>query len=835
MPVRGQTHGPPERWAIKKDDVSRISLLSPGKQSWDQPPCNLMASMAPISQVSSSLSQANGGHVPIVAQQKPVVEDGGPSGPSSKRVDAGAVSRHTLDWRSEDQDAGAVLFSIFFTIHGLPWYVRCTLYEYGSKEERNRHLRFTVVLSHATTRRPGRSCLHDWLHVGIGEASGPVDPSCFLVEEPPPLSHIICIRSYVVPISYRQRRTNTSPILARSSALLRTWPWPPICTNGLLALPFLVKTLRILFLIRQASLHLGTLENKDDSERLFQYGALSQVTQPPISPYKASGSSFSVLTMYKRRQKLDHLAWDQNDAAEEESQKRMVKASLCRQVQALVTDKCGRQARVVSVITGGFNIHYRLRFQEGPSSDVMVRAPWPSTVPFPGEKTLYEAATSEFLRLNTRVPVPQVLHYDQESDIGPMLIIRRVENGGDMTDPLAVQGRDPDLTPALNLDLPESELRSLWGKLAWVLLELATPNFPRIGSLLEVDGAIQVAGRPLTQNMSNMTQLAHIPPAIFPAKGKTFATADEWYLELSNMHLAQLLFQHNDLISSEDDCRNKYVARQLFRRLAKEGRLSTFGFAQDNWSAAHANKATRPRIPAPDGSGAFRLWCDDFRPTNVLIDDSGPDGEVEVAAVIDWEFTYAAPTQFVLDPPWWLLFETPEMWRPSGVDEWSKAYGLQLEIWLKAMEEQEKGAHVAFLDGVPLSVHMRESWETGRFWLNYAARKSWAFDAVFWNFLDERFFGVRDSGVPDDELWKTRLDLLGREERQAMEPFVRRKMEESQERILVEWEPAEARRSVRMELRMNSCLSELTCGELTKVDHPFFKRPLNCHPRQCLV
>ncbi|EFQ30803.1 phosphotransferase [Colletotrichum graminicola] len=424
----------------------------------------------------------------------------------------------------------------------------------------------------------------------------------------------------------------------------------------------------------------------------------------------------------------------------------------------------------------------------------MVRVPWPSTVQFPGEKTLYEAATSEYLRLNTCVPVPQVLHYVRESDIGPMLIIRRVEHGCDMTDLLAIPGRDPGLPPALNLSLPESKLRSLWGKMSWILMELERPKFPRIGSLLEVNGSFQVAGRPLTQNLNSLTQLAHVPPTIFPVKDKTFTTAGEWYLELSNMNLAQLLFQHNNLVASEDDCRNKYVARHLFRRLAKQSRLSTFGFLQDNLSTPGSKKMTRLRIATPDGSAAFRPWCDDFRPTNVLIGGSGPDGEVKVAAAIDWEFTYAAPTQFVLDPPWWLLFETPEMWKPSGIDEWSKAYELQLDIWLKVVEEQEKGA--VFLDGVTLSAHMRESWETGRFWLNYAARKSWAFDAVFWNFLDERFFGARDSRVPDEELWKTRIDLLGREEQQAMGPFVKRKVEESRERILAEWEPAEARRQL---------------------------------------
>lgn len=134
--------------------------------------------------------------------------------------------------------------------------------------------------------------------------------------------------------------------------------------------------------------------------------------------------------------------------------------------------------------------------------------------------------------------------------------------------------------------------------------------------------------------MGSMTQLANVPLAIFPAESKTFATADEWYLELTNMHLAQLLFQHNDIVSKEDDCRNKYVARQLFRMLAEQGRLSTFGFAEDDWSA-DAKRATRPRVPVPDRSHAFRLWCDDFKPANTLIGDPNADGEDQVAAAID--------------------------------------------------------------------------------------------------------------------------------------------------------------------------------------------------------
>ncbi|KAH7327354.1 hypothetical protein BKA65DRAFT_510451, partial [Rhexocercosporidium sp. MPI-PUGE-AT-0058] len=356
-----------------------------------------------------------------------------------------------------------------------------------------------------------------------------------------------------------------------------------------------------------------------------------------------------------------------------------------------------------------------------------------------------------------------------------------------MTDALAVSGLDPNLTPVLNLELPKSKLQRLWGNIAACLLEVVKPTFTRIGSLVEVDdGSFRIAGRPLTQNMSSMTQLAHIPPSLLPLANETYATADDWYEALANMHVAQLVFQHNDLVTSEDDCRNKYVARQLFRRLARQGRLSIFGFVQDDWSACV--KTVHPRCPAPDGSGPFRLWCDDFRPANVLLGLDEDDDDV--AAVIDWEFTYAAPTQFSLDPPWWLLFETPEMW-PSGIEEWSRAYEPHLKTWLEAMEKEGKGSE--FLDALPLSVHMEESWKMGRFWLNYAARKSWAFDAVFWTCLNERFFGERESEVPGKDLWKTRLHLLSEEERLAMEPFVQQKIEESQKRILVEWDPVEAK------------------------------------------
>ena len=249
------------------------------------------------------------------------------------------------------------------------------------------------------------------------------------------------------------------------------------------------------------------------------------------------------------------------------------------------------------------------------------------------------------------------------------------------------------------------------------------------------------------------------------------------------MQIATLLFQHNDMVSSEDDCRTKYVARQLFRRLAKQGRLSNFGFSEDSWSAC--SKHARVTLPSPDNSSSFRLWSDDFRPANVLIDEND-----QVLGAIDWEFAYVGPTQFVLDSPWWLLLDVPEMW-DDGIENWTSVYERRLKTWLSAMEEAEQNMSPGSL---PLSAYMQESWATGRFWLNYAARRSWAFDTIYWKYLDERFFGEWGKDIPTEELWRTRVHLLSEEERAAMEPLVQTKMEESKERVLVEWDAEKAKR-----------------------------------------
>ncbi|KAF4432611.1 kinase-like domain [Fusarium austroafricanum] len=65
----------------------------------------------------------------------------------------------------------------------------------------------------------------------------------------------------------------------------------------------------------------------------------------------------------------------------------------------------------------------------------------------------------------------------------------------------------------------------------------------------------------------------------------------------------------------------------------------------------------------PTSAGPFRLRGDDFRAGNILLDEAD-----EMAAIIDLEFAYAGPTQFILDSPGWLLLDLAETW-DFGIDD----------------------------------------------------------------------------------------------------------------------------------------------------------------------
>lgn len=212
--------------------------------------------------------------------------------------------------------------------------------------------------------------------------------------------------------------------------------------------------------------------------------------------------------------------------------------------------------------------------------------------------------------------------------------------------------------------------------------------------------------------MNSLVDFTDIAPTHLPSQA--YSSLDEWHSALADMHFVQLTFQRNDGVNDKNDARDKYVARQLFRRLGAEGRLS-FGFDSNG--------------DAPDVTSTFRLFSEDLRPSNVLVDE-----DPRVIGVIDWEFAYAAPSQLSFDPPWWLLLKCPEYW-PGGYEPFVDAYKPRLETFLHILEDEEKKIRADSSGSMaslslsndwknPLSQQMRESWETRSWMINYAARNS---------------------------------------------------------------------------------------------------------------
>lgn len=453
--------------------------------------------------------------------------------------------------------------------------------------------------------------------------------------------------------------------------------------------------------------------------------------------------------------------------------------------------------QVPTGMCGGYNVIYGLLSTNSPH-EYLLRVPHAGVV-FPDEKTAAECVVAQFLQDKTSIPVATVLHYGlsrQNPAIGPYIIMEHVKHFWTMSARLNKRYKEPGARHVLDTDTSRHKLIVLDVQMARYLLQILSHRFPRIGTLARSGpNTYVVQSRPLTMDMQQIVELSNIPKSALPAKDKIYATADEWYVACSKINTAPLLFQQNNLCFSADDFRNKYIARVIFHRLAKEGKLSQFGFEEDAWSAQSRKFCAQSRslCPAPSGSGDFVLWCDDLRPDNVLLSQAG-----DIAGIIDWEYAYVAPTQFSLDPPWWLCLDNPHNYDEGGLEHFTEIYDIRVKMWLEAVEEVERELEPGSLrlpHGVGLSRYMRESWETGRFWLSYATRRTWAFDEIYWKYLDERFFGKRPSGISRSQLWTTRLHLLTGREREVMEPFVQRRMEETRARKLVDhWDPREVQR-----------------------------------------
>jgi hypothetical protein len=78
----------------------------------------------------------------------------------------------------------------------------------------------------------------------------------------------------------------------------------------------------------------------------------------------------------------------------------------------------------------------------------------------------------------------------------------------------------------------------------------------------------------MSMNMNELIRLGSLPWSKLPDLHTSSNTAYSYLEALADLNIKHLIHQRNNAVESADDCRRKFVARKLFRKLAKDKRLT---------------------------------------------------------------------------------------------------------------------------------------------------------------------------------------------------------------------------------------------------------------------
>lgn len=373
----------------------------------------------------------------------------------------------------------------------------------------------------------------------------------------------------------------------------------------------------------------------------------------------------------------------------------------------------GPATELVGYLKGSFNLGFRIRCDDdGP--DAIIRFPKPGHISTAllEEKIVNEVATMAYIRENTTIPVPMIRGWGLTSEsprqLGPFIIMDFVE-GTLASRVIQKPTKDDQEEIVLDPDVDDSLLDKFYRQVSGHLLQLSRLSFDRIGAISKAPekGTWSVSKRPLTYNMNELATSSGYSTHDFCSG--PFACASDFFTNIAQEHLGHLNAQRNIAFGTKV-ARARIIARHRYMQLIRK-----YNYAADD---------AGPLIP----------YCDDLRPANMLVDPE----TMEIKAVLDWEFTNAMPAQFSHDPPWWLLLADPASFVDRGaLAEFRDLYVPRMEQFLRALTSVEDEDPRADPKEHRLSTRMRRSWETGQFWFDFAARKSYDVDNIYWQVLHE--------------------------------------------------------------------------------------------------
>jgi len=174
-------------------------------------------------------------------------------------------------------------------------------------------------------------------------------------------------------------------------------------------------------------------------------------------------------------------------------------------------------------------------------------------------------------------------------------------------------------------------------------------------------------------------------------KPTTFSSATEYFQHVANQDLQHLQEQPNS-VDDEEDARSKLSFRKLFRALV-------------------------PRfVSAQHDHGSFKLFCEDFRFGNILVNNYK---DLQIVAVVDWEWSWAAPYQMLYSPPRWLLLKPPIDWDREQLPELMERYKSCFQVYIRVFEEEESKMECVQAEASQkMSFFMRSAMDDGKLWFH---------------------------------------------------------------------------------------------------------------------
>ncbi|PVH71816.1 hypothetical protein DL98DRAFT_520862 [Cadophora sp. DSE1049] len=368
-----------------------------------------------------------------------------------------------------------------------------------------------------------------------------------------------------------------------------------------------------------------------------------------------------------------------------------------------------------SIDCGSFNFCCRFAFADG--VQWMLRFPMPGKVMYLAEQVRRELGPKKYILGETNIR-------------NPKLIAKTLDK--------LWKENPKEPRSGLRSDIDEKVQEIVYRQVANILLELAEHKFDRIGSLSFDDGGSHsVTARPLTLKMNEVARVGGVVNDDYLKA--PFESTSDYFNHVGQQNLDHLLKQRNS-VDDADDARRKYINRRLFQAITS-------------------------RYISKEHNYVFTLFCDEFRPSNFILDD-----DLKLWW-IDLEWTYAAPYQMLYSPPRWLLLRNPCRW--SEIPGLMDLFKVKFETFHGILvEEESKRLLLAKIDAEPcergttesqiqhlslgesFSSLMRKSMEDGKFWYHEFIRESFDFDDEFlWKqFAESSTWSSSDMEIPQEEL-----------------------------------------------------------------------------------